>query len=329
MLNQTELLNPIPMLNIKKILFPTDFSPCAESAFSHAAYLADRHTAELHVLHVQEDESMTLSERLSEIRITPDEIAEQLHLPLPEGNAGSNDPIPVIEIEEKAERAAPVILHYAEANGVDLIVMGTHGRRGVRRFVLGSVAEEVVRLSQCPVFTVRHRDDMTTWRIRRILAPTDFSPNARLATRHAAALAETYGAELTLLHVVNAAGLPVASVPPLGSIELSAESIMARSNEILLREAQALRDEFGLGTDVHSFVRIGHPALDILDFMDENDSDLVVIGTHGRSGIRRLLMGSVAEQVVRNASCPVFTVKSYGESLLDPVAISIEETVPA
>lgn len=319
------------MLNVKRILFPTDFSACAESAFSHAAYLADKYSAELHILHVNERADSTLVDRLSDIRITPDEIAEQLRLPLSaEGVAKSDEPVPIIEVEETGERAAPIILHYAEANHVDLIVMGTHGRRGIRKFILGSVAEEVLRLATCPVFTVRHKEDQSVWTMKKILAPTDLSENARHATRHAAALAEAYKADLSLLYVVDAATLPTTSVPLLGAFEVSPESVMTRSNEALSRQARALNEEFQLPSDVKSFVRIGHPARDILEFAEVNETDLIVVGSHGRSGISRLMMGSVAEQIVRNASCPVFTVKSFGHSLLDVLPeVDEVEAVPA
>jgi nucleotide-binding universal stress UspA family protein len=91
-----------------------------------------------------------------------------------------------------------------------------------------------------------------------------------------------------------------------------------------------LNEEFNLPSDVGCHVRIGHPAGDILEFVEENDTDLLVLGSHGRSGIRRLLMGSVAEQVIRNASCPVFTVKSFGHTLLDELpALEEVEAVPA
>ena len=319
------------MLNVKKILFPTDFSECAESAFSHAAYLADRHNAELHVLHVTEGSDTTLAGRLGELRITPDEIAEQLHLPTAaNGSAGADEPVPLVDVEEHGERAAPIILHYAETHGIDLIVMGTHGRRGIRRFTLGSVAEEVLRLALCPVFTARHREDRSVWAVNRILAPTDLSRNAQQATRHAAALAETYGAKLDLLLVIDPASIPTTSMPPMGTFELSAESVLLRANEALTQAAFPLNEEFNLPSEAGCHVRIGHPARDILEFVEENDTDLLVMSSHGRSGISRLLFGSVAEQVIRNASCPVFTVKSFGRSLLDAApALEDVEAVPA
>ncbi|RLC55307.1 MAG: universal stress protein [Chloroflexi bacterium] len=319
------------MLNIDKILFPTDFSDCAESAFSHAAYLADRYDAELHILHVEEEKGITLADRLDDFCITPDEIAEQLHLPTAgKASAGSDEPVPIIEVEERAERAAPAILHYAETHGIDLIVMGTHGRRGIRRFMLGSVTEEVLRLAPCPVFTVRHREDRSVWAMKKILAPTDLSKNARQATRHAAALAEAYGAELKLLHIIDAATLTTSSVSVIGAFDASPANVMTGANEAVLRQAAELTEEFHLPSQIDCFVTVGNPASDILDFAQENEADLIVVGSHGRSGLPRFVMGSVAEKVIRDAPCPVFTVKSFGRSLLHAMPEMAEtEAVPS
>ncbi len=319
------------MLNVKKILFPTDFSECAESAFTHAAYLADRHKAELHVLHVEEEGGLTLADHLDDLRITPDEIAEQLRLPADStGRLEADEPVAIIEAEERGEKAGPIILHYAEKHDIDLIVLGTHGRRGVRRFMLGSVAEEVLRLAPCPVFTVRHREDRSVWAMKTILAPTDFSENARRATRHAAALAETYGAELKLLNVINVASLTTSAPPLLGAFDVSPATMMNAANEALQRQVADLTEEFHLISPVECYATVGSPASDILDFTIENDVDLIVMGSHGRSGMARFVMGSVAEKVIRNASCPVFTVKSYGRSLLHATQeVAEQEPIPA
>ena len=141
-------------LRLGRILFPTDFSACAERAFSHAAYLAAAHDAALHVLHVVEGPAKTPLGRLDTLRITPEDIAADLHLPTPPASEGTADrPVPTVEVERRAPRAADAILDYAREADVDLIVMGTHGRRGMDRLTAGSVAEAVVR--QSPVS--RHR----------------------------------------------------------------------------------------------------------------------------------------------------------------------------
>ena len=144
------------MLQIKKILFPTDFSACAERAFAHAAYLADRHEAELHVLHVtetyQKDDEVTYL--MDEPVATDEEITEQLYIGA--GRKGhEQDGLRVMQVQARGGSARIAILGYAEEHAIDLIVMGTHGRRGLDRLLMGSVAEAVVRRAACPVHTIR------------------------------------------------------------------------------------------------------------------------------------------------------------------------------
>lgn len=310
------------MLQIRRILFPTDFSACAEGAFMHAAFLAQRTGAELHVLHVVEEKMEAPTDWVKDLRITPEDLAADLHLPVPSPPGGNgeqkpNDAVPIVDVEERAEKAAPAILQYAEEHDIDLIVMGTHGRRGVRRVLMGSVTEEVVRLSECPVFTVGGHDTCEAdWSIRRILAPVDLSDHARRTEHHAAALAEAYGARLDLLFVIDEAMLPVGSFPIVGTAHVSPDEAKRRATKALKRHTADLEKAFPTIGSVGAVVRIGRPASDIVDFAGEHDVDLVVVGTHGRSGVQRLLLGSVAEQVIRTAPCPAFAVKSYGRTLL-------------
>jgi nucleotide-binding universal stress UspA family protein len=312
------------MLHLRRILFPTDFSACAEGAYRHAAYLARRTGAELHVLHVIEGVAEPLVDWVEDFRITPEDVAADLDLPAPEppdaARGRDRKPggfVPIVDAEERAEKAGPAILQYVEDNDVDLVVMGTHGRRGVRRLLMGSVAEEVVRLAPCPVFTVGGRDTCEGgWSIGRIVTPTDFSEHAALAARHAAALAEAYGAALDLLHVIDPGLLLRATDPFMGASGNSTEEVRLRGQEALERLAAELEGEFPAVGGVGAFVRIGRPPSDIVSFAEGHAADLLVVGSHGRTGVGRLLIGSVAERVVRSAPCPVYTVKSFVRPLM-------------
>jgi nucleotide-binding universal stress UspA family protein len=143
-----------------------------------------------------------------------------------------------------------------------------------------------------------------------VLVPVDFSEPAHEAARHARALAEVYGARVDLLHVVDEVLLRPVYAPLRGSFQLDREEVVAQAEAELRRFADALGGEAAL------HVRVGHPALGILDFAAEEGVDLIVIGSHGRSGIERLFLGSVAEKVIRMAPCPVFTVRTFGRSIL-------------
>jgi nucleotide-binding universal stress UspA family protein len=152
--------------------------------------------------------------------------------------------------------------------------------------------------------------------LKRILCPVDFSTHADHAMRYGAALAEKFDAELTLLHVVA----PIISVLP-GESSLP-EVAQARSSEIEAACRERLDKTIGeltaRGVNVQCRVLNGVPYLEIVRFAKENATDLIVLGTHGRTGIAQLLIGSVAERVVRKAPCPVLTVKHPEHEFLWP-----------
>jgi len=312
------------MLTIRRILLPTDYSACAEGAFTHAAYLADRYDAELHVLHVTEPEGSLMDSCFDDLRITPEDIAADLKLPLPErDDRPADEPVSLIEHEETGPDPAPVILRYAEEHDIDLIVMGTHGRRGIRRMMVGSVTEEVMRLSPCPVFTVRRPDrpDESTgaWTVDRVLAAVDLSERSIFAARHAARLAATYEAKLTLALVIDAVMLPTSMVPyaeaEVPTVDF--EELQRKAEKDLADLADHLQDEVpALRGHVEIRVEVGHPVRDLVEMIETTGVDLLVLGSHGRTGVERFLMGSVAEQLVRLAPCPVFTLKSFGKVLI-------------
>lgn len=278
------------MLAIKRILFPTDYSTCAEHAFSHAVRLAERYGADVHVLHVKEDISRG-------VPAGPD----------------YRGPVPLQNTVVSHESTPEAILAFAEDRDVDLIVLGTHGRRPLERLIMGSVAERVVRLASCPVLTVHARAEDSLERTRRILVPIDFSEHANVALAYAAELSHVYGADIDLLHVVPDDALPyVYGVEP---VSTGAAALTERAHAAL-SELAAQIDARGRQVTLHSF--IGHPARDIVGFASEQHDGMIVIATHGLSNLERFFLGGVADRVVRKAPCPVFTVKSFGKRLLDP-----------
>jgi nucleotide-binding universal stress UspA family protein len=159
------------MTSVQRVLFPTDFSACAEAAFEHALDQAYIRGAELHVLHVVEGPDEPAPGWFETLRITPDDIAEQIPLPLeedPEEPLTFEDELSLdrlgvrlVKAEVQAEAVAPAVLRYVQTHEIDLIVMGTHGRRGLSRLVLGSVAEAVLREAPCPVIGIRHAPRMS------------------------------------------------------------------------------------------------------------------------------------------------------------------------
>jgi nucleotide-binding universal stress UspA family protein len=314
------------MLHVKKLLFPTDYSVCAERAFGYVAYLADHFGVELHLLHAIETQGAGSEYLLEDVIISEEEIAEQLQIVTGEPRQkSSEEAIRIFQAQRHGTSAAAVILDYAEEHDIDLIVMGTHGRRGVERLLLGSVAEEVVRLSTCPVLTIRaSKDPMPRQALRRILLPVDFSEHSKSALRYARALATIYDARLEVVHVIDSEIIPVV---------YGLDAMAPPTEQVHQRAAEALRDLVAGETEAEQItttVTVGHPATEVLAYAKTREVDLIVIATHGRSGLKHFLMGSVAEKVVRMAPCPVFTVKSFGKDLLSlehASSVEAEETV--
>jgi nucleotide-binding universal stress UspA family protein len=284
---------------MKRILFPTDLSEHAAAALPHAINLAALEGGELHLLHIMalHGPSSPLMEELTgedEARAALDSL--------------STGESRVIRSVVRAVAPSPAILDYADMNDIDAIVMGSHGRRGFRRLLMGSVTEEVIRVGRWPVLTVRKGPQslVATANYGRILAPVDFSVNTELGVAVAADLARRFSARLDLVHVIDIPVLPEFYGPVMAP-SLNLEQAVSRAQERLADTVESLGD-----VDVHTDIRIGGAAAQILEAA-EDGCDLMVLPTHGYSGWDRLLLGSVAENVLRRADCPVFTLKPVSE----------------
>ena len=305
------------MLALKTVLFATDFSARADAALDHALALAEKHGAALHMLHavvLHADDPNDPAHHFpdtEEIRVRLEEIAEdRMANQLQTRRAREVD---VIRAQRRGMSAAPVILEYAEEIDADVIVMSTHGRRGLSHALLGSVTEEVVRLSQCPVLTIRSGvGTEAPSRIANVLVPVDFSPHSEVAAQHAREICRAYGARMHLLHVFEQ---PVTPEVYLGGGPSTIPGF--RLLEGSLREALlgvATRAGADIESEVH--VREGSAVGGILEAARDIPADLIVIATHGLGALAHVLLGSVTEKVVRRADRPVLTVKTFGKSLL-------------
>lgn len=199
--------------------------------------------------------------------------------------------------------AAPVIVDHARESDVDLIVMGTHGRRGFRSLLVGSVVEEVVRTAPCPVLAVPPRPIRPTFgRPSRILVPLDFGPRAPGALRYAKELVAPGTGMLVLLHVLEEAIVPDFYYPLGRSLFLREPQARSRSRAALER----LYWDTG-GPDVLFEVRVvdGRAGMDIPRIAQEIAADVIVMPTHGFGTSERLALGSTTDKVLRAAPCPV------------------------
>lgn len=213
-------------------------------------------------------------------------------------------------------RAATEILRLAGAIGADLIAMGTHGRTGLRRLLAGSVATDVLRGSRCAVLALRSHDHpQVAAKLRVILYPTDFSKASEAALDVARSLARDQGARLIVLHV--------APVDIYLEARLAAE-LDPRDYHQALDATRERLDGPDLKYAVETRLTRGFEVEAILRVSRETASDLIVMGTHGRTGLGRLLMGNTAVSVLSKADCPVLVMKS---SRGEPAQTSGRETI--
>ena len=201
--------------------------------------------------------------------------------------------------------AAEAIVETAGDLGCELIVMGTHGRRGFKHLLLGSVAERVVRSIDVPVLTVRPGVDLSEdWPIH-VLVTHDFSDQSAAAVRVAGAWASALDAELTVLHVVE----PVV-YPELYALNVVPDDAMTRLRDRATEALdQSVREILG-ARPRNTSVLIGPTADTIISEAEAPSIDLVVMGTRGLSGFEQFVLGSVAESVLRRCSEPLLTVSS-------------------
>ena len=306
------------MLNLRHILLAHDLTSSSDAAVQYATRLARQAAATLPVVFADILYGSG-SEQAAHLNVgvhASQDPAERLRAAVNIDALGFDARYAVV----RGVSPAAALLGYAYDHDIDLIVTGTHRRQGLRRMMLGSVAEEVVRGAPCPVLTVPQRDQHAETPVRRILVPIDFSDHAYRALLHARALARQLDARLLLLHVIEDTfhpafyGLALQSIYDVDPhIE---EKALAHLKTVLERAG-------GAEAEADFVVRYGVAPAVVLDVAEELHADLIVMGTHGLTGLERFFLGSVTEKVVRGAQCPVFTVKSFGKMLIPEHALDL------
>ena len=283
----------------ESILLPYDGSEGADRALDHAGDIAQWADATLQLVYVADT-------TMDSVTVVGHDVIDALeeHGRTVLGEATGR--LDAMSIDYKTDvvqgNPAPTIVEYATRYEQDLIVMPTHGRTGLSRYLLGSITEKVVRLSSVPVLTTRlAADERLVFPYEKVLFPTDGSDGAMAAARHGLELAGKLGASAQVLSVVEdgSLGPDVRSRVENRAGEQTATDIV----ESVTAEAEA----YGVTSTV-SAVEQGSPVEAILEYIEENDIHAVVMGTTGRRGTERILLGSVAEKTVRSAPVPVITV---------------------
>jgi nucleotide-binding universal stress UspA family protein len=301
-------MTPAPF-QIERILCPTDFSVFSSRAFRHAVALARQFRAELTAFHVIPTFSPYGAR--SPYFPAPVGVGPALRQEVEEEMGRFVEPaleirLPVQTLIREGQPAQE-IQALAEELPADIVVMGTHGRSGFERLVLGSVAEKLVHRLPCPVLTVCHEEGRT-WEapglVRRILCATDFSDSSARTVAFALSLAAADQAQVTLLHAIEA--LPEAGVRtprfPEG---------LRRELEQMAREQlhQLVPEEARAAGNVEERVTAGRAYQEILRIAAMERVDLIVMGTQGHGPLGRMILGSTAHHVVRQATCPVLIVR--------------------
>lgn len=308
------------MIEIRRILCPIDFSDVSRSALDHALAIAHWYESSVSLLHVAAivptADSWPGHSFPPSMILTAGDREAVLTSMRQFASIDSTSTIPVqYEIAEGG--AAPEILAKAEAIRADLIVLGTHGRSGFERLVLGSVAEKVLRKAASPVLSVPPHVAGTTGArglFTRILCAVDFSDCSMRALNYATSLAQEADARLTVVHVVELVPQLPAELheTTLAGPRSLQEYISAAEIDARERLKEAVPDAVRANCTVDTVVVRGKSYREILRIAAEQQSNLIVIGIHGRGALDLMFFGSTAQHVVRQASCPVLTLRRNG-----------------
>ena len=212
---------------------------------------------------------------------------------------------------------AEEVLRIAREDQAEVVVTATHGRKGLKRFLLGSVTERLMRTLPCPLLVVRDGDpartpsDAERLRFSRILVGCDFSPDADLAFAHALSLAQEFQSELHLAHVIEMPTYTELLNPVLEHRQSSSAAI----KEFIQGKLDALVPEDARHWCSASTVMLeGQPYEQLLKYAEQTAIDLIVLGSRGHGLIDTMLIGSTTDRVIRNATCPVFSVSPHART---------------
>ncbi|RME49260.1 MAG: universal stress protein [Chloroflexi bacterium] len=296
----------------RKVLIPLDGSPFAERILPHIERLISSAETELILFHVVEPFHHVVSPEtragLTDAEITNFRESATLYLKRVRGELRE------MGLQAHVQTAhgdvASAICDTAQAQGADLIAMTTHGRSGVGRWAFGSVADRVIRTASQPVLLVRGTTDTpSNGEIRRILVPLDGSELAERALPHATKLAQEKDAEVLLVRAVE----------PLTDLEFaglfasweSPEAVYQHRQTAAQRYLEQVQQDLKVaGVPSSTLVDEGRAADLILDTVEAENADMIVMSTHGRSGLARWVYGSVADKVLRNATCPLLLIRA-------------------
>jgi nucleotide-binding universal stress UspA family protein len=300
------------MITLRSVLVPYDGSEFSERALHHAVSLARWYKAAITLLHVDPRGTFMAEDGVGGLasRVDPVERKRLVSWLAEVSDEARNSGVPV-EARVSEGRPTAEIVRVAREMPADLIVMGTHGRTGFDRLVLGSVTEKVLRQAPCPVLTVTSKT-VPVYRSGRppfesLVCPVDFSGDSLRALEYALSLAQEAYGRLTILHAIEQ--FPPEEEPVLAPFDMGIyhqaveRQVRGRLAEILPRDAPDW-------CQPEHVVARGKAWRAILEVAEKRTADLIVMGVHGRNAVDLALFGSTTHHVVRGARCPVLVVRT-------------------
>jgi nucleotide-binding universal stress UspA family protein len=298
-------------LKLAGVLVPIDFSKSSLEAIGSALPLVKHFGAELDLMHVLAPDYPLSTITAMPLMVPEKEVERRVrsHLKDVAGNYGVE--LRPGNIHTPKGRPFEEICRHAREASIDLIVISTRGNTGLKHLVLGSTAERVVQHSPCPVLVVRSRDGASgeeKGSFKKIVVPIDFSDCSMEGLAYARRWAREFGSTLVLLNSVNPQYYASSDGYALYDLPL-----LMRYEEKAARERMRdlVRNTNWEGLRVETALEIGHAGLEICARAKDRAADLIVISTHGATGLKHALLGSTAEYVVRHAECPVLVVPSH------------------
>jgi nucleotide-binding universal stress UspA family protein len=299
------------MISYKRILVPVDFSEASKKAVTYAMTIAAQTNAKLFVAHIVHDTSalnyMFPSETYEAEKQQYAAAKRQIQKLIPEECLGMFD----VEMIVKTGNIDAELLGIAQEEAVDLVVMGSHGRRHFGRWFIGSVAERLLRKLPVPVLTVshvapeKHAIELGLVSVHKILYAADLSEATTIGMQYAIELARGTGAKLTIAHVVDHTNFILLTNTAAGYLETSrkmwVDSVTKNLHELVAREKPS-------DMEIEVSILEGKPYEQILRFADDNGMDIIVLNLQSRGILDRAFLGSTAERVVRLAHMPVLSV---------------------
>ncbi len=305
------------MRDIKRIIWATDGSKESDEALDYARFFAQRFGSQIIGVYVIEMHQKLLYDYSrdpdSELYGWVEEVAQSHRSRL--GSISEELGIQGVPFRGEVLIGEPSkeIIRYSRSAGADLIVMGKRGLGLIDRMLIGSTTIKVLRESSVPVVAVKRGEEGRAVEIRNILVPVDINEKVDSALSYAMDLAQRINASISVVYAFRLdtyAPLGI-EIPPNIINELIEDLLAFSSNELTKRVDEAksrikIGDKLEISTEVIEGIS---PAMRIVEYANSKGADLIVINTHGRKGVKRLILGSVAEKVIQESHCPVLVLK--------------------